>query len=86
MNQKQMQDIRNNLEYRLSSIGGSVNATDDDIRIALLICEVDQLRELLQAYRDKRVVDGLNGRIWDACKHYDAELLVDKLEAKQPII
>lgn len=86
MSPKQMQDIRNNLEYRLSSIGSSINATDDDIRIALLIYEVDQLNELVQAYRDKRVVDGLNGRVWDACKHYDVELLIGSLELKRQII
>jgi hypothetical protein len=36
---------------------------------------------LLQAYRAKRAVDGLNGRTWHASKHLEAEQLIEKLEA-----
>ena len=38
--------------------------------------------QLLQAYRMKREVDGLNGRTWSASKHFEAEALIEKLEAK----
>lgn len=86
MNPKQIQAIRDDLNVRLANIATSIEATDDEVRIAFLICEIDQLKELLQTYRDKRAVDGLNGRVWNASKHYDAEILIDKLESKQPII
>ena len=36
---------------------------------------------LIEAYRKKRSVDGLNGRVWDAQEHYKAEELVKKLDS-----
>lgn len=35
---------------------------------------------LLMAYREKRAVDGLNGRTWDASKHFAAEAKIEALE------
>ena len=35
----------------------------------------------LHAYREKRLVDGLNGRTWDAIAHLEAEHLVAECEA-----
>lgn len=37
---------------------------------------------LVIAYRDKRAVDGLNGRQWHASKHFAAEARIEELEAK----
>ena len=41
-------------------------------------------KELLDLYREKRAVDGLNGRDWDAHKHlkYDKEI---ELEESRPV-
>ena len=36
--------------------------------------------ELLEAYREKRKYDGGEGRVWSACKHFDAEELIKRLE------
>jgi hypothetical protein len=36
--------------------------------------------QLLNAYRMKRAVDGLNGRTWHASKHFEAEALIEELE------
>ena len=48
---------------------------------------IKKLYELLDAYRLKRSVDGggtqsspVKPRTWDAMKHYDADLLIDRLE------
>jgi hypothetical protein len=38
-------------------------------------------RTLVDAYRAKRAVDGLNGRMWDASEHYTAERRIAELEA-----
>lgn len=35
---------------------------------------------LVRAYQDKRAVDGLNGRKWDASKHFEAEAKIEALE------
>jgi hypothetical protein len=54
---------------------------------------IEQLRELLTAYRAKRAVDGggplfkkdgshTPRRTWDAGMHYDADILIETLEAK----
>lgn len=83
MNQTQIQAIRDDLNLRLANLVNSIGATDDEVRIALLVCEIDGLKELLQAYRNKRSVDGYNGRTWDALKHYDMEELIDSLESKR---
>jgi len=39
------------------------------------------LQKLVDAYRAKRSVDGLNGRTWNARVHLEAEELVANLEA-----
>lgn len=39
-----------------------------------------KLEKLLNAYRTKREVDGLNGRKWDASKHFQAEADIETLE------
>lgn len=39
-----------------------------------------QANMLILAYRAKRAVDGLNGRTWDACKHFEAEARIEALE------
>ena len=39
-----------------------------------------KLNMLLMAYRAKREVDGLNGRAWDASKHFQAEAAIESLE------
>lgn len=38
--------------------------------------------DLIEAYRHKRKVDGLNGRAWSASYHYQAEMLVKRLEGE----
>jgi hypothetical protein len=39
-----------------------------------------QANMLILAYRAKRAVDGLNGRTWDARKHFEAEARIEALE------
>lgn len=39
-----------------------------------------RLNMLVTAYRAKREVDGLNGRTWDASKHFQAEAAIELLE------
>lgn len=39
-----------------------------------------KLNMLVMAYRAKREVDGLNGRTWDASKHFQAEAAIEALE------
>jgi hypothetical protein len=39
-----------------------------------------KLSSLLNAYREKRKVDGLNGRPWDESKHFLAEARISELE------
>lgn len=51
--------------------------TYDELKGSLLAAN-----QLLAAYRKKRSVDGLNGRKWDAFKHYEAEVRIEKLEAQ----
>lgn len=48
----------------------------------------DELREqcyranaLVMAYREKRKWDGLNGRVWSASKHFEAEARIEELES-----
>ena len=41
------------------------------------LCITDRL---IDAYRRKRAVDGLNGRTWNAVKHFAAEAEIDRLE------
>lgn len=43
---------------------------------------MDELSELLDAYREKRDNDGGEGRVWSAGKHLDADDLITKLEGK----
>ncbi len=38
--------------------------------------------QLIAAYRAKRAVDGLNGRVWDGRAHLEAEGLVEHLESR----
>lgn len=33
----------------------------------------NQILKLLNLYREKRKVDGLNGRIWDASRHWEID-------------
>ena len=51
------------------------------VRIGDLEMKNARLRRLLHAYREKRLVDGLNGRTWDAIAHLEAEHLVAECEA-----
>ena len=51
------------------------------VRIGDLEMKNAKLRRLLHAYREKRLVDGLNGRTWDAIAHLEAEYLVAECEA-----
>jgi hypothetical protein len=47
------------------------------------LCEMNQIMvSLLSAYREKRNVDGLNGRSWDEEAHYRAEARIVHLEKK----
>ncbi len=41
---------------------------------------IENKLELLEAYREKRKYDGGEGRVWNACKHFDAEQLIKRLE------
>ena len=41
---------------------------------------IKELENLLTAYRNKRKVDGSNGRIWDAHEHRIADERIEKLE------
>lgn len=50
-------------------------ATYDELESRLRYVE-----SLLLAYRAKRSVDGLNGRPWDASKHFKAESQIEALE------
>ncbi len=49
--------------------------TYEELKLALAKANI-----LLLAYRNKRAVDGLNGRTWDACKHFEAEADIEALE------
>lgn len=49
--------------------------TYEELKLALAKANI-----LLLAYRNKRAVDGLNGRTWDACKHFQAEADIEALE------
>lgn len=40
------------------------------------------VRDLLDAYRAKRAVDGLNGRLWDGTVHWRAEQQIADLEKR----
>lgn len=46
-----------------------------------LASELQKCRTLLIAYRKKRKHDGLNGRAWDASKHFEAEALIEKFDS-----
>jgi len=39
----------------------------------------DSIKKLLHAILMKRSFDGLNGRIWDAQKHLEYEMIINKL-------
>lgn len=41
---------------------------------------IKEIEELLQAYREKRMYDGLNGRVWHADEHWQAEQKIKELE------
>lgn len=45
-----------------------------------LSLELQAVKLLLRAYREKRSVDGLNGRDWDASRHFAAEAKIEELE------
>lgn len=62
-------------------------ATRDNVaKLATELLEVnienEQLKELLEVYREKRRVDGLNGRMWDGPKYLEMEKKISKIEAK----
>jgi hypothetical protein len=59
---------------------GSCNKYGRCPTYAELDAAVNRANQLLNAYRMKRRVDGLNGRTWHASKHFEAEALVEKLE------
>jgi len=62
------------------SIFTAWNTRADEKQIAQLQAEVKRLEGELAAYRDKRAVDGLNGRMWDAGKHLAAEKKIEALK------
>jgi hypothetical protein len=41
---------------------------------------IDRQATLLRAYREKRAVDGMNGRPWDGEKHLRADKQIEELE------
>jgi hypothetical protein len=45
-----------------------------------VVADAALLHALLEAYRQKRAVDGLNRRTWDATVHWRAEQQIDQLE------
>jgi len=45
-----------------------------------LLNERNVLKYLVNAYRNKRDVDGLNGRKWDEVEHFRAEAQIVRLE------
>lgn len=45
-------------------------------RLAEANAEADKLRQLLDLYRRKRSVDGLNGRVWHGPLHYEYEMQI----------
>ena len=47
-----------------------------------LKAEVKRLQGMVEAYRAKRAVDGMNGRTWDAREHLRAEARVKRLEGE----
>lgn len=51
-------------------------------RVRMLILRYQKQERLIGAYRKKRRCDGLNGRMWDATRHLDAEKAVKKAEAE----
>ena len=46
--------------------------------------QLHRANALLIAYRQKRAVDGLNGRTWSASEHFEAEALIERLEQPAP--
>ena len=42
-------------------------------------------RELLKLYRNKRAVDGLNGRTWNAIEHYKYDEAIEKEERRRQL-
>lgn len=65
-------------ELAEAQLAGARSLSD---RLTALQGELEAARELLSAYRDKRSCDGLNGRDWDALRHYEAEQDVARMEA-----
>ena len=61
--------------------GGSVGFFRPKGELAALKEENERLWELIEAYRQKREVDGLNSRTWDAKSHLQAEDRIVVLEA-----
>lgn len=51
----------------------------EDIAIKKITKALDAQEALLKALIQKRSVDGLNGRLWDASKHLKAEMKVERL-------
>ena len=41
---------------------------------------LQKANSLILAYRKKRAHDGLNGRMWDAEKHFEAEQMIEGIE------
>lgn len=47
-----------------------------------LIAELVATRNLLNMYREKRRYDGLNGRMWHMCHHYEADKAIAAAEGE----
>ena len=56
---------------------------DKAVKLQTAQAEVKRLEGELAAYRDKRAVDGLNGRMWDAGKHLAAEKKIEALKENE---
>lgn len=52
----------------------------EKVSLKLIAKDVKVKDELLQAYREKRMYDGLNGRVWHSEEHWEAEQRIRKLE------
>jgi hypothetical protein len=82
---KEIEALKKDFEKKLDARydAGYEDAKDlMDNKITQLSRQIYSLTELVKAYRAKRKVDGLNGRMWNAMQHLDAEELVKKLESE----
>ena len=60
--------------------GGACNKYSRCMTYDQLSDKYKKAQSLLNAYREKRAVDGLNGRKWCASDHFEAEARIEALE------